>query len=55
MAEIIGDPSWSRSVRPSAIIDRVFVATFGKSAFDLEVLIEVGSHDDYFHSRGGDG
>lgn len=30
IARILKDPSWSRSVRPSAIIERVFVWTFGE-------------------------
>jgi hypothetical protein len=30
IGRILKDPSWSRSVRPSAIIERVFVWTFGE-------------------------
>ena len=38
IGRVLKDPSWSRSVRPSAIIERVFVWTFGERHLSLRCI-----------------
>jgi hypothetical protein len=38
IAKVLKNPSWSRSVRPSAIIDRVFLWTFGERHLSLKCI-----------------
>lgn len=43
IGRVLKDPSWSRSVRPSAIIERVFVWTFGERHLSRKCIRRSGS------------
>ena len=38
IAAVLKDPSWSRSVRPWSIVERLFVWTFGERHFSLKCI-----------------